>query len=399
MPFFNSTLADFCGNRQQIEKIKQEIQKQLSAPSKKPILIYGPTGVGKTYLIQLLADELNLELVVIKSDNFRTRKSITEAKQIASQQSLFGMKKLIFMDDADSISGRLAAKTGDDIKKEKEDKKKAGKRKIKETKLKSPQKEAEELIRISKYPVIFSAQDLSAKSLKAIKKIATRLELKKVPVEETVAFLSKVCQTNNIEYEQKALDYIARVCDSDIRCALIETEVAYLTDGKISYNKISKDNFRDSVSDIKKCLKIIFKSRSINASMEVMSKNNEDKGTFAEWIRENIPHQYTKPEDIKNAYEMLSNADIFRGRIKATYWRYLVYISMFLSAGIAISKKQRYETGPSDFRFPSKIATYARMKFHVSNDTQITEYMNEHCHLSKKKIKNNMAVYRKLYNS
>ncbi|RLG14315.1 MAG: hypothetical protein DRN66_02405 [Candidatus Nanohalarchaeota archaeon] len=400
MDFFKfAKSTGFCANKQTRQTIKQELQKQIFAQFKKPILIYGPTGVGKTYFAHLLAEELNLELVCINGHNFRTRKSITEAKQTVSQQSLFGLKKLIFFDDADAIPGRLAAKTGEDIKKEKEGKKLAGKRKIKEAKLKSPVKELEELIKSSKYPVVLSAGDAKARPLKSIKKISTKFEFQKPSVEEVSSFLAETCSSAGVECEQKALSYIARICDGDVRCALIEAEVAYFSDGKIAYNEISKDNFRDAVSDIKKHLKIIFMSRSANASMEVLSKSNEELGTFAEWIRENIPYEYKKSEDVKNAYEMLSNADIFLGRIKATYWRYMVYASMLLSAGIAVSKKEKYEFSNSSFRFPSKIATYARMKFHISNDAEITGYVNEHCHMSKKKVKNSMAVYRQLHES
>ncbi|MCK5177448.1 MAG: hypothetical protein KAQ92_07000, partial [Candidatus Aenigmarchaeota archaeon] len=204
---------------------------------------------------------------------------------------------------------------------------------------------------------------------------------------------------NDIECEKKALNFIARICDGDVRCALIELNVSsYLTDAKIKYEDISKDNFRDASSDIKKCLKIIFRSKSIDASRDVMSKCNEDKGTFLEWVRENIPYEYSKETDVKNAYEMLSNADLFLGRIKVTYWRYLIYTSALLSAGVCSAKKERYDFNSNKFRFPSKIATFARMKFHTNNDAQIIEEFRENCHLSKKKIKDNIAVYRHLYN-
>ena len=400
MDFFElAKSTGFCSNKEVKKKIKEEIQRQLYTHSKKPILICGPTGVGKTYFVQLLADELNLELVELNGHNFRTRKSIIEAKQVTSQQSLFGLKKLIFFDNADAISSRLAAKTDEEIKKEKENRKMAGKRKIKENKLTSPPKEIENIIKNSKYLFIAAATDIKAKSLKSIKKISINFKFQKPSVDEISYFLSDICRRKKIEYEQKALNYIARICDGDIRCALIETKIACISScEKITYNKISKDNFRDSESDIKKCLKIIFLSKSASASIDVLSKNNEDLGTFAEWIRENIPYEYKKEEDIKNAYEMLSNADIFLGRIKATYWRYMIYANMFLSAGITISKKEKYKFDNSSFRFPSKIAMYARMKFHGGNDAEITRHINKYCHLSKKKIKNNMAVYRRLYN-
>ncbi|MCK5476762.1 MAG: hypothetical protein KAI55_02480, partial [Candidatus Aenigmarchaeota archaeon] len=246
---------------------------------------------------------------------------------------------------------------------------------------------------------IFSTDDISAKFVKMLKKMSSKFEFKKPSTEELTNFLSGVCSGNNIECEKKALNFIARICDGDVRCALIELNVSsYLTAGAIKYEDISKDNFRDAASDIKKCLKIIFRSKSIDASREVMSKCNEDKGTFLEWVRENIPYEYSKKTDVKKAYEMISNADLFLGRIKATYWRYLIYASVLLSAGVCSAKKEKYDFHSNEFRFPSKIATFARMKFHSNNDAEIIEEFREHCHLSKKKIKDNMAVYRYLYN-
>jgi len=63
------------------------------------------------------------------------------------------------------------------------------------------------------------------------------------------------------------------------------------------------------------------------------------------WLDENIPLEYKNNNDILNAYEKLSKADIFRKRIKRwQYWRFLVYQNILMTAGVALAKKDKYNT-------------------------------------------------------
>ena len=63
------------------------------------------------------------------------------------------------------------------------------------------------------------------------------------------------------------------------------------------------------------------------------------------WLDENIPLEYKNNNDILNAYEKLSKADIFRKRIKRLqYWRFLVYQNILMTAGVALAKKDKYNT-------------------------------------------------------
>ncbi len=72
------------------------------------------------------------------------------------------------------------------------------------------------------------------------------------------------------------------------------------------------------------------------------------------WIEENIPAEY-KGEELARAYDLLSKTDVFRGRIyKQQYWRFLVYENIFLTYGIASSKKNA-KTGFTSYKKPSRI--------------------------------------------
>ena len=56
----------------------------------------------------------------------------------------------------------------------------------------------------------------------------------------------------------------------------------------------------------------------------------------------NLPKEYLKSQDLARAYEHLSRADVFKGRIRRRqHWRFLVYIFNLLTAGISSAKDER----------------------------------------------------------
>jgi len=61
------------------------------------------------------------------------------------------------------------------------------------------------------------------------------------------------------------------------------------------------------------------------------------------WIAENIPNEYEKPEEIAAAYDKLSRADVFRGRIIHTQaWGLQAYSNELMTFGVANAKKEKY---------------------------------------------------------
>ena len=56
----------------------------------------------------------------------------------------------------------------------------------------------------------------------------------------------------------------------------------------------------------------------------------------------NLPKEYLKAQDLARAYEHLSRADVFNGRIRRRqHWRFLVYIYSLLTAGISSAKDEK----------------------------------------------------------
>jgi len=62
------------------------------------------------------------------------------------------------------------------------------------------------------------------------------------------------------------------------------------------------------------------------------------------WIDQNLPFEYVKAEDLARAYDKLSKADVFNRRIRRwQHWRFLVYINALITAGVAVSKDEKYK--------------------------------------------------------
>jgi len=89
-------------NTSQISSFINSYKKQ----KKKALLIYGPTGTGKTSSVYAIANDLNLEVFELNASDFRNKDQInTKLGAALNQQSLFSQGKLILIDDIDGLSG------------------------------------------------------------------------------------------------------------------------------------------------------------------------------------------------------------------------------------------------------------------------------------------------------
>ena len=88
----------------------------------------------------------------------------------------------------------------------------------------------------------------------------------------------------------------------------------------------------------------IFKSTDPKVAISAFDMVEENLDHQILWLDENLPKEYTKPEDLAKAYDKLSKADVFKRRIRRRqHWRFLVYINALITAGIAVSKKEKYD--------------------------------------------------------
>ncbi|MFT4311132.1 MAG: replication factor C large subunit [Candidatus Woesearchaeota archaeon] len=303
-------ISEIIGNEKQVETLKYLIKEY----NKKPIFIYGPTGCGKTSSVQAIANDLDTELVELNASDTRNTSNISEMlKGVTGQRSLFGDSKIIMIDEVDGLSG------------------------VKDRgALSAILKIASE----TKYPIIMIGDSLDNPKLKALRKKSELLEYKQVKIEDIFNLLKKICEKERVEYEDSALKQLARMSGGDVRAAINDAQI--LSTEKITNKNVNEIASRNSTSKIEDALTLIFKTKNVDIARKAFDDVAEDLDKIFLWVEENLPKEYTNPEFLSEAFESVSKADIFFGRIRRwQYYRFYVYCYAFLSAGVAIAKKER----------------------------------------------------------
>ncbi|HEY9702458.1 MAG TPA: AAA family ATPase, partial [Allocoleopsis sp.] len=110
MPFTHKykpkNTKEIIGQSKALDDVKLKISEYSSKKVKKALLLYGPSGTGKTSTIHALAQELDLELIEVNASDTRNAAGLEEKIFPAiKQQSLFGKSKIILIDEIDGLSG------------------------------------------------------------------------------------------------------------------------------------------------------------------------------------------------------------------------------------------------------------------------------------------------------
>jgi replication factor C large subunit len=330
----------------------------------KAAIVWGPVGCGKTSLVHALAASLNKEVFEINASDVRNKAQIEDIVKAASQQqslSGFGKEKIILFDEADGLSGR---------------KDRGGAAAL------AP------IIKESVFPIVLTATDPYHKKLKPVRKASILIECSPLNHEVILERLEEICKKEKIKYEVDVLKEIARRVGGDMRAALTDLEVLAAS-GDI--NTLGLFNERDHTETIEAALIKVFKTSKAEIAKDAFFNVSEDINQQMLWIDENLPRAYSS-NDLAEAYDNLSKADVFLGRIRRwQHWRFLVYASALLSAGVALSNKE--PSVATTYKQPTRILQLwmAKMKYHKREE--IARKVAEQCHTSTKRAVQDIIPY------
>jgi len=112
---------------------------------------------------------------------------------------------------------------------------------------------------------------------------------------------------------------------------------------------------RNKEESIFSALQHVFKNSKIDDRMtNIFDEVNMPIDEIFLWIEENIPLEYGG-EELAKAYDALSRADVFRGRIyRQQHWRFMVYEYFLLGAGVGGVKKYNRD-GWTNYKKPTRI--------------------------------------------
>ncbi len=355
------SLKDVKGHDTAIAKIKASIAQ------KKPVLLHGMPGIGKTAIAYALARELDFEIIEVNASDTRNKENIHEiVGNAAKQQSLFGRGKLILIDEVDGISGTYDRGGVPEL--------------------------ANILKEHAHHPIILTANDPWDSKLSSIRKECTMVELTTLQIATIMHVLKHIAEHEELNVDDLALKRIAEFAGGDLRAAINDLESLSLTSKTITAEDVATLSQREQEQSIFAALRTVFKGEDAKGTLGAFDLVDTDPDALFFWIDENLPLEY-KGNDLARAYDILSKADIYKRRIQRwQHWRFLAYIYQFLTAGVAAAKDQK-SPGYVGYQRTSRI-----LKMWMANQKNfkkkaIAETLSPELHASKKRILQDVIPY------
>jgi replication factor C large subunit len=362
------SMKEFVGQKEAIAQFEKWIKTW--KPEQKALLFHGPTGIGKTALVEAWTAENKFDLIQINASDYRSATDIKESLgRSVQQQSLFKRGKIFLIDEIDGLAGQ-------------EDRGGVG--------------EIIEMIKTSAHPLILIANDPWDSKLRTLRNYCTLIQFKKLPVWDIEKKLSMIAEKEKIEVDKDTLRMLASRAEGDMRAALNDFEVLSNGRKKISVGDFEALGFREREENIFEVLKMIFKTQTALAAKLAVNHSDKDPEEIFWWIENNITNEFEEPEEIAAAFDALSKADIFRQQVQSRQnWTMKSYMIDMMTAGVSMSKKNMYRKF-TRYEYPKNIMILGRTKVSRKYKLEILKKLSSDLHCSTKKIRNDYLPFFKI---
>ena len=301
-------LADLVGNGPAVKAMYDWARSW--SPGRKPLLLYGKAGIGKTSSAQALASDMGWEVIELNASDQRTKDAIGRVAGVASvTQSLSGAgRKLIVFDEADNLHG-----TAD----------------------RGGAREMLEVIRNSRQPILLIANDLYGIPQEIRAKCEPVL-FRAIQARSIVPRLKFICTNEAIACSEAVLTHVAEEGGGDLRASINMLQGASSGRDRVSGADVVSSPKDDRVSIFDLILSL-FKGREDAALLAEAQAADEPPDTVLQWIEGNLVH-LPDPGSMALAYRWVSRADEYLGltlrRQYYSLWRYANAV-MLLGSSLA----------------------------------------------------------------
>lgn len=257
--------------------------------TKKAVLLYGPPGVGKTTLVNAVANEFGFKVIEMNASDTRTEKAINKVAGKATAYvgldtfSAGSKGNVVFLDEVDGIAGNEDRGGVSAIIKIVED---------------------------SRVPVIMAANDPDIEKLRPLKKVCHLIRFRQVRVPLIISTLQKICQHEGVKAEFEALEKIAQNSRGDVRSAINDLQSLSETDKALTLQDTNLLSYRNQDINMYETLKEYFSAKNFSDSSALLSRSKVDYDDLLLSIGDNLPKRYSNVEDLAAAYDFISRADV-----------------------------------------------------------------------------------------
>ncbi len=361
-------IADVIGNEEAKATFVEWLKNKRH--TKKAVLLYGPPGVGKTALANATANEFGFRIIEMNASDTRTEKKINKVARPAT--SFTGLDRfsteikgnILFLDEVDGVSG-------------KEDRGGIG--------------AIVKIIEESHVPVIMAANDPNLEKIRPLKKVCLLIRFQQVRIPVIIAMLRRICEMEQVEAEFEALERIAQNSKGDVRSAINDLQSLSEPNRVLTLQDTMILSSRNRDISMDETLRGFFSSRSLADAAALLSRSGVDYDDFLLSVSDNLPRRYTDPVELAKAYDFVSRADMFRGRIGTEHWHLLKYFFNSMAEAAAVSPKS-YK--PFEFIAPPiRIITLFWTKGKRMMLENICAKIGLQCHVSRLTAKNDFVPF------
>ncbi|MGA3289722.1 MAG: replication factor C large subunit [Candidatus Bathyarchaeia archaeon] len=338
--------------------------------SKKAVLLYGPPGVGKTALVNATAKEFGFIVIEMNASDTRSEKAINEIAKPATSFialdtfSTASKGNLLFLDEVDGIAGNEDRGGVSAIIK---------------------------IVEESRVPVIMAANDPDIDKLRPLKKVCVLIRFQQIRIPLIIALLQKICLLEHVKAEFEALEKIAQNSKGDVRSAINDLQSISEENRVLTLQDTMMLSSRNKDISMDETLRGFFSSKSIVEASSLLSRSSVDYDDFLLSVSDNLPRRYTNPGELAAAYDFVSQADVFRGRIGTEHWHLLKYFFNALSEAASVAPES-YKS----FQFispPIRIITLFWTKGKRTMLDGICGKIGAQCHVSHETAKHDFVPF------
>jgi replication factor C large subunit len=367
--FKPTNLREIAGNYTAAEQLQNWVKARLygEKTAKKAVLLTGPPGTGKTISVHIVADALDLEFIEMNASDFRSEGLVEGMAGGASNQgSLLGKKgKIIFMDELDGISGR-------------EDK--------------GGMSAILRIVKESRYPIVLAANDPWDPKFRSLRDACEMIKFGRIRSPSIVAQLNRIAKLTGTTVDSALLERISERSGGDLRAAINDFQM--LAEGRkaVRDEDVGMLFPRAQEKGIFDVMKGIFSAGGCLEAKIAAEGSSVDPEMMIQWINENIPNQYQDPGERTSAFEWLSKADLFMGRVKkGQMWDLMGYAVELATCGAALAKKGTYRF--VRYNFPRRIGMLSQTKEVRGEKREMLISAGKELHASAKKVATEYLPY------
>ena len=328
------------------------------------VLLAGPPGVGKTTIVHALAREIRYELIELNASDVRTAERLRQVVGSGLRESsLFGYEgKIVLFDEVDGLH-------------------------VKEDK--GGLEAIIDIVETAKVPIVMTANNPYDPKFRPLRDLSLVVNLRRLSEDEVVEVLRRICVNEGAKCEDEALRSIAKSSMGDLRAAINDLQM-YLTGGRkmLVLDDIKRAGERNPQLSMFEILDRVYKARWFDEARAVSFNPSFDWEQYFVWALESIPVVYKDLEAMSTAYDRLSKADVFIGRIKRMQeWELMPYAMELALGGVSQIKDKPRLPPFIRYGFPQRLLLLARSREARRRRDALVEYLAQNLHVSKSAVR------------